>query len=116
MFSSVFSQVKTKEYFIAKSKKQKAVAWTLLGTGAAAIISGAIIDNSNKGEEQSYTGGFMEIGGVICTLTSIPFFISSHRNKKRAATLTMNSQKILLPLNNSFVLKTRPALALRIAF
>ncbi len=44
MFSSVFSQVKTKEYFIAKSKKQKAVAWTLLGTGAAAIISGAIID------------------------------------------------------------------------
>ncbi len=115
MFSSVFSQV-IKEYFITKSAKQKRAAWVLLVAGSTAIISGVIIDNANKGYEQSYTGGFMEIGGVICTLTSIPFFISSHRNKKRAATLTMNSQKILLPLNNSFVLKTRPALALRIAF
>jgi len=114
MFNSVFSQVKTKEYFIAKSKKQKAVAWTLLGTGAAAIISGAIIDNSNKGEEQTYTGGFLEIGGVICTLTSIPFFISSSKNKKRAAALTINYQKMLLPVNNLFVLKKQPALTLKV--
>ncbi len=73
MFNFVFSQPKAKEYFLERSKKQNTTAWILLGTGAAAIITGAIVDNSHKGEEQSYTGGFIEVGGIICTLTSIPF-------------------------------------------
>ena len=114
MFNFVFSQPKAKEYFTEKSKKQKTTAWILLGTGTAAIITGAIIDNSHKGEEQSYTGGFIEVGGIICTLTSIPFFIGSSKNRKRATTLTINNRRILLPQNNSFGLKTQPSISLHI--
>ncbi len=112
VFNIVFSQLKTKEYFLQKSKNQRTTAWILLSTGAAAIITGTIIDNSHKGKEQSYTGGFIEVGGIICTLTSIPFFISSSKNKKRATRLSINNRKILLPHSNSFVLRFQPSVSL----
>ena len=108
----VFSQQKAKGYFLERSKKQKRTAWILLGTGTAAIITGAIIDNSHQREVQSFTGGFIEVGGIICTLTSIPFFICSSKNKKRATTLTIKNQRILLPQNNSFALADQPSLSL----
>ena len=114
VFNFVFSQQKSKEYFLERSKKQKRTAWILLGSGTAAIITGAIIDNSHKSEGQSFTGGFIEVGGIICTLTSIPFFVSSSKNKKKATTLTINNQRILLPQNNSFVLRDQPSLSLLI--
>jgi HD-like signal output (HDOD) protein len=70
-----------------------------LGTGSAAIITGLIIDSSKGEGEESYTGGFLEVGGVVCMLTSIPFFMGSAKNKKRAVTLTLNHQKIAIPEN-----------------
>ena len=109
--NSIFSQPKAKEYFLERSKKQNTTAWILLGTGAAAIVTGAIIDNAPR-DEQSFTGGFIEIGGILCTLTSIPYFLSSAKNKKRARTLTINNRSILLPQNNSFVLRTQPHISL----
>ncbi len=115
-FNYVFSQSKSKEYFLQKSKTQKTTAWILLSTGTAAIITGAIIDNSYKGEEQSFTGGFVEVGGIICTLTSIPFFISSSKNKKRTMTVSMNSRKILLLQSNSFVSRVQPSVSLHMSF
>lgn len=114
VFNFLFSQQKAKKYFLKKSKNQETTAWILLGTGTAALITGVIIDNSLKRERQSYTGGFIEVGGIICTLTGIPFFISSSKNKKRATTLTINNQRILLPQNNSFVLRDQPSLSLHI--
>ncbi len=110
----IFSQAKAKEYFLERSKKQKTTAWILLATGSAAIITGAIIDSNIDNEVQSFTGGFIEVGGIICTLTSIPFFISSSKNKKRAATLTINNQKILSPLNDLFVVKRQVSVSLNI--
>lgn len=92
MVNHVFSQVKTKEYFFEKSKNQKTTAWILLGAGAGAIITGAIMDNANKDNEyQSYTGGFVEIGWIVCTLTGITFLISSLINKRRTIKLTANT-------------------------
>ena len=112
LFNFVFSQPKAKQNFLERSKNQKTTAWILLGTGVAAIITGAIIDNSVKEDKQSYTGGFIEVGGIICTLTSIPFFISSSKNKKRAIKLTFNNRRILLPQNNSFVTRVHPSISL----
>lgn len=97
-----------------KNKKQKTTAWVLLGTGVAAILTGVIIDNSNKGNDQSYTGGFIEVGGVICTLTSIPFFISSSKNSRKAAAISFNYQKMLFQQQRSIVLKPQPALTLQV--
>ena len=65
VFNFVSSQQKAKEFFLERSKKQKRTAWILLGTGTAAIITGVIIVNSHKGEGQSFTDGFIEVGGII---------------------------------------------------
>ena len=80
----------TKEDYMQKSKKQKTVAWILLGTGATAVITGILIEAPHRGtgDSQSFVGGAIEAGGIICMLTSIPFFISSSKNKKRAAATT----------------------------
>lgn len=112
----LFSQSSTlsKDYYLKKSKTQKTTAWILLGTGAASILTGVIIDNSNKGNQQSYTGGYVEVSGIICTLASSLFFIRSAKNARKAAILSFKNQKILFPQHNTFVLKTQPALALKI--
>lgn len=115
-FNFAFSQPKTKEYFLERSKKQKATAWILLGTGAAAIITGLLIEAPQRGtgNAQSFTGGLIEVGGIICTLTSIPFFIGSAKNKNRARTIAFNYRKILLHQNISFAPRIHPAFSLYI--
>ncbi len=110
----VYGQQESKEFFLKKSKNQKTTAWILLGTGVTAIITGVIIDNSHESENQSFTGGFIEVGGIICTLASVPFFIGSAKNKKRAVTLTLNNRKILLPLNELLTHKIQPTLTVRV--
>ena len=110
----VFGQDKAKEYFLERSKKQKTTAWILLSVGAAAIITGVIIDSNVEPGDQSYTGGFIEVGGAICTLTSIPFFISASKNKKRAATLTIKNERILSPMVNVLTIKKQASVSLNI--
>ena len=85
-----------------------------MGTGAAAIITEAIVDNSNKGTGQSLTGGVLTLGGAILSLTSIPVFINSSKNKRRAAALAVNNSKINLPQGNSNLAKNHFSISLRL--
>ena len=88
----------SKAYYLQKSKTQKTVAWVLAGSGFGMMITGAVINssqnmgnlvgaflgetpvNENKGLWLFYLGG-------AAAITSIPLFISSHKNKKRATNL-----------------------------
>ena len=116
MCSLVYSQEKTKQYFQEKSKKQRTAGWILLGTGATAIITGIIIEGTHRGtdDSQSFAGGTVEVGGVICTLASIPFFISASKNKKRAAALAISTREMAYPYGNSLVLRSQPTISLAI--
>ena len=111
----LFSQPNTKDYFLQKSKIQKKTAWILLGTGAGAVLIEGIADNSKGGTGQSLTGGIMTLGGIICSLTSIPFFISSSKNKRKGMALTINRNKILSPQNNFAVAINYSSISLNIA-
>ncbi len=110
------TQSLTKTDYLQKSKNQKTTALILLGIGTAAIITGILIESPHRGtgNTQSFSGGLIEVGGIICVLTSIPYFLSSSKNKKRSTTLGIYNQRILLPQNNSFVLKNRPSFSVRI--
>jgi hypothetical protein len=116
LLNCIFSQTKAKEYFLQRSKNQKTTAWILLGAGVTAIITGVIVDNALKEGEQSFTGGFIEVGGIICTLTSVPFFISSSRNKRRATTLAISNEKVLFYPNSPLVSRLHPTFSLHIPF
>ncbi len=105
-----------------KSKSQKKTANILLAGGAIFTLTAFLIP---RGEP---TGGFI-LGynndgikavfgtvGFLSMLGSIPWYIVSSKNKRKAnaATISFNNQKVLFPQQNTFVLKTQPALTLKI--
>ena len=109
--------VMTKQDYLQKSKTQKKVAWILVGTGTTAIITGVIIDNAHiRRKEQSLTGGVIEVSGIICGLTSIPFFVASGKNKRKSKSISFNFQKSQQIRDNTFTNISIPALTYKINF
>ena len=114
-----FSQTTTlsRDYYLKKSKTQKTVAWVLLGGGGAATIIGLAVGTSNVFENianDSHKGEALIYTGIAMMGASIPFFISSAKNARKSATISINKQKLLFPQQNNFVLKTQQALTLKI--
>lgn len=109
----------SKEYYLEKSKKQKTTGWVMLAGGAVVTIVG-LIGFSSTYDDTSYSTtdayGFMTVGGPLICLGSIPFFISSGSNAKKAATLSFSNQPILLPQQGSLVQNSQPSLSLKIDF
>lgn len=114
----------SRDYYLKKSKNQKKTANILLAGGAVCILTAFLIP---KGEvtnvgyfttEHSNDGIRGALGGVggLSMLGSIPFYILSSKNKRKAnpATISFNNQNVLSPQQNTFVLKTQPTLTLKI--
>ena len=100
----------TKADYLKRSKDQKLAAWIFLGTGLASF---AIVAPGNTSFET--TGLFVIIGG-ICVVTSIPLFIASGRNKRKAQAIS-GYLKFERTLSNEVVLNKTiyiPAFALKI--
>jgi hypothetical protein len=103
----------SKDHYLKKSRTQKTIGWILLGTGAGIAAYGLITINNYTDNE--FTGALIAIGGGVVGASSIPFFISSARNKRKAATLSFSTKKNLLLQQHAFAYKMQPAIALKIA-
>ena len=109
----------TREDYMKKSKNQKTTAWILAGGGAALIVTGAVMSGK---EENSFSDASTEtvlIGaGVLSAIGSIPFFIASAKNKKRAiaATAYFKMQDAPEIRKYCFTHSTFPAMALAVRF
>jgi hypothetical protein len=110
----------SKQDYLAKSKKQKTWAWVLLGTGTAMVVTGTIIAVSEteeflyEGGGEGAEGGAVLIGtGVAVMAGSIPLFIASGKNKRKAAALSLDFQKVRQVQNFAFVSKSLPSLTLK---
>jgi hypothetical protein len=106
----------TGEYYLQKSKNQKTAAWIMLGGGIALSVVGivGVSVNYNLFEETSTEDTYAAITliGTGLALGSIPLFIASGRNHRKAATLSFKNQRIYIPQQNSFVFKSQPAVSL----
>jgi hypothetical protein len=106
----------TGEYYLQKSKNQKTAAWIILGGGIALSFVGivGVSANYNIFEETSTQDTYAAITlvGTGLALGSIPLFIASGRNHRKAATFSFKNERIYIPQQNSFVLKSQPALSL----
>lgn len=83
--------------YLKKSKKQKTTAWILLGGGTVMTLgslvvlfvegTGTAIDAvaSGEGESTSSAGGIMFVTGIAAMAGSIPLFIASGKNRRKAA-------------------------------
>lgn len=111
------AKFQSKESYLNKSKNQRKVAWILLGAGTALAVVGGIGFDSTWDDSDSYSTtdifGFVLTAGIIADLVSIPFFISSHHNKKHASTLSFGNQSITSPSGKSMYQRIYPSLTFK---
>jgi hypothetical protein len=119
---TVFGQTTalTKEDYLLKSKNQKTAGTVLLVGGTTMIIIGIIVgSNSDSSDNFGYDSNFaagtgLLLGGLAADLISIPLFISSGNNARKAVTISFNPQRLSIPQYNSYGLTFQPTLTARI--
>jgi hypothetical protein len=121
-FSSLAQQLSSsnsRAYYEERSRRQKTAGWILLGSGTVMAVGGAMAFGKSW-YSGSYTEtdiyGFVMLGGVASTIVSIPFFVNSGKNARKAATLSLKNQPFLLPPRNSICLDAKPVVTLTIKF
>ena len=104
------SQPLTREEYLKKSKSQKTGAWIFLGVGAAMFAIAA------PGNVSFDVLGTIVVVGTIATIVSIPLFIASARNKRKAkaATAFLKFEKNHSIQQTGITLHSYPALSLKI--
>lgn len=118
------SPILTKQDYGKKSKQQKTAALLFLGAGTGLITTAIIIEpfyNFRKvGStlmmpplDYTYKTIFF-LTGLASMIASIPFFINSSKNKKKAAGVSFNMEKIQTVQQKSLVVHSYPALSLKI--
>ena len=119
-FSQTTSSPKlSKDYYLQKSKTQKTIGWVLLAGGTAMVVGGAISEPKAKPSSLSDAYNFnasdiIILIGTGVDIISIPFFISAHKNKKRAASVAIANQKILWSQKNNIGFVTQPSVTIKI--
>lgn len=106
----------SKENYLQKSKNQRTVGWVLLGAGAAVGTVGIIV--TNEADSFFEDSGKIDTGltlfavGAASTLASIPLFIIAGSNSRKAASLSLESQRFIIP--GQGLSGIQPALSLKI--
>ena len=83
------SQTLGKEDYLKKSKHQKTAAWILLGTGILSSALGSVQVNPDYGESENSNSKVFLIAGLAAIGASIPLFISSSKNRKKANSISL---------------------------
>lgn len=103
----------TKSDYLKKSKKQKTIAFFLAGGGSIAWLVGAS-KYMNQGDNIDGGGEAAMIIGGTAALASIPLFIISSKNKKKAMSMSFKNQRIPQLQDDSFVYRPIPSINLKI--
>ncbi len=105
--------------YLVKSKNQKTAAWVLLGGGVALIGTGILVgDSKNSTFDDAAAGAFFAGIGVLSAIGSIPLFIASGKNKRKAikASAFIKMETVPLVQKQSFVQNSYPAFSVNIIF
>ena len=109
--------------YLKKSKNQKKAAYILLGGGGALMITGIIIPKGDithidpAGGTSYKNDGIKSVftqSGALAMLGSIPFFIVSGKNKKKAMSLSFKNEAVPQIFKQSIVSLSLPSLALKL--
>jgi hypothetical protein len=93
---NVRDSTRVSDYYFQKSVVQKRTGFNLLGFGAGFMVIGGILSLTTNDplEESSTVGAIMVVGGGLTALASIPFFISSGNNLKKANSMSLGLKMI----------------------
>ena len=104
--------------YLHNSKVDKNIGYVLLGAGVSLIITGEIInaaDRKKHGAFLNLTGLDFSLAGLISALTSVPFFTSASKNKRKGMAITIHNYKYLMPASKMVTLM-QPTCSLKINF
>ena len=101
----------TRADYLSKSKTDKVFAFILLGAGITTI---AIISGGNTNFNSLATFAIL---GTVCTLASIPLFISARKNKRKAMKISayFKLEKIPLVQQQAICLHSLPSVSVKIS-
>ena len=108
-----------KDIYLRKSRGQKTAGFVILGIGTATFITGAIMMSHSEYlilDEEFYDGAGLMSLGILIDLGSIPFFISSAKNKKRAMSMALINEPIPKEMIAHVKQYSIPALSVRWKF
>ncbi len=103
--------------YLQKSKNQKLAAWVLLGGGIGVSVIGLTqinVAGSDNVSVNNTPGTVLLATGLAASLTSIPLFIASQKNKKKALALSIKTENMQLLSKNNFTGITVTSLTLNI--
>lgn len=112
-----FSSTLTRQDYLQKSNRQKTIGWILLGSGAG-MMGGTLIFGPTSGAasfDDAVTALEIFGIGIVASLSSIPFFISSGKNIRKAMSLSLKNEKIPEVLNQSLLSRSVPSINLTIS-
>jgi hypothetical protein len=116
------SNVKTKKYYLDKSRHQRTISWMMLGGGVAltaigiGVAQAETLDYALGSSKSGNTGSVLAVVGVASALGSIPLFISAAHNKHKAAAWAFHLQKVPMPYTAYHRTIFQPALTLKVSF
>lgn len=120
-----FNKSLTQKDYLQKSKRQKTAAWVLLGVGVAVAVTAPILslgnywndfgNNSNESETPYDVAFFI---GCASMLGSIPLFIASGRNKRKAmkASASFEIRRNPVLTNTGLAIQATPTVSLKLNF
>ena len=126
---TMFSQAQvSKEAYLKKSKNQKKIGTILLAGGGALVLAGFLYPRGDYEQNitqyyatKTYPNDGTKIAlagtGVAAMLASIPFYIASGKNKRRANAISINihNRQIVLPQQGSdLVVRLQPSVTVRL--
>jgi hypothetical protein len=110
-----------RDYYLSKSKNQKTMGWIMLGCGTGLFITGIAVGNKDNNDPNELDFGpnfdaalWLMGGGLAAGVASIPFFVGSANNARKAALISISHQKILKLQTSSLVAARQLAISLRI--
>lgn len=112
--------LKSKIYYQQNSERQKTAGWVLLVGGSLLTIIGlstATSEGDNVVETigSPFLGGFVAVIGAGTAIGGISLLKSSRKNARKAAQISFNNQRFILPKNNTLAVKMQPTVTLRIS-
>lgn len=125
---SASAQEMSKQDYLDKSKKQKTAAYITLGGGLVLGVLGASMIDSNRRSDfnlfaptvpnttdnsEGIWGAVMVTGG-LAVLGSIPMFISSNKNAKKATQLSFRNEPIHMLKHEGNFFRSVPSITLKI--
>lgn len=122
---SVIAQISTgltREEYLRKAKNQKTAGKIVLAAGGAMAMTGILIAVSNLDfsttRTDDNTGNAADIigySGVTVMAASIPLFMASSKNKKKALSISFKNQTIPYIQSGLLIYKTIPSLSIKIS-